>query len=157
MPIHANELRSGNKLQYFIGEGEAEWEVTTIDGQDIVWAETKNENFNQVHKPIPLSPELLEACGFRLESESHFKCSYNTVERIDQIYSESIFDDESNASIKLDCVLDEKTRAVRRIGIRDLTCRGVAGTAGSPHDLKFVHQLQNIIFVLTGTELTINL
>lgn len=66
--IKPEDLRHGNKLLYHIGEDGIEWGVTTIDWQDIKWCSEKNENFNKVYRPIPLTEKVLtEWCGFKVE------------------------------------------------------------------------------------------
>lgn len=63
--IDPKELRLGNKMEYFIGEEGLKWESCTIDWQDIKWCEEENENFNKVHRPIPLTEGWLRKTPFK--------------------------------------------------------------------------------------------
>jgi hypothetical protein len=58
--IQANELRIGNVLMYMSDEGPMRCK---IDAQDILFCQDVNVAFNEVHKPIPLTPELLLEMG----------------------------------------------------------------------------------------------
>ena len=64
--IQANELRVGNALEYFVEDSlaESEWILNIVDADDIALA-CKDEYFNKYYRPIPLTPEILEKCGFR--------------------------------------------------------------------------------------------
>lgn len=117
--IQANEIRIGNIFQYFIGEDGCEWEETKIDWQDIKWAVEKNENFNQVHKAIPLSLEWLERCGIE-NRKVNLDDGYYIITGVDYSYLQQ-----------------------KRVGeMLIVSCQ-------------YLHQLQNLYYALTGTELTI--
>lgn len=60
-PIQPNELRVGNVLMY-TGSDERPM-MCTIDAMDIYMCEKRIEEFNRVHKPIPITPELLLELG----------------------------------------------------------------------------------------------
>lgn len=62
--IKATDLRVGNKLEYFINEEGIEWDETTVDAQDILWCQDKEETFNKVHRAIKLTEERLIKLGF---------------------------------------------------------------------------------------------
>lgn len=90
--------------------------------------ESKMDMFVSLAEPIPLTPEVMEKCGFvksKLEGyDVHFKYSHHKLHSaITALYN-------SEFSIKLDDV-----------------ARGV----------KSLHQLQSLFFALTGEELPINL
>ena len=64
--IQPNELRIGNYIEYFIEdkfEGD-EWVLNKVDEDDIVFCVLNKEQFNLSYRPIPLTPEVLENCGF---------------------------------------------------------------------------------------------
>ena len=67
--IKVEHLKSGNILQFFIGEEGCEWEYTKIDWQDIKWCQEKNANFNKFHKGIEITKDLLKQTDFQLQSE----------------------------------------------------------------------------------------
>lgn len=58
-----NELRIGNVLMY-TGSEEGPMRYT-IDAEDIRYCEGDVDRFNEVHKPIPITPELLVEVGFQ--------------------------------------------------------------------------------------------
>lgn len=123
--IEAKELRVGNKLQYYIGEDGCEWEETTIDWQDIKWATEENENFNKVHKPIPITEDILLRMGFVKEP---------------------------NASKTNDLFIHGILSLAKREG--DYSCAiHTLLTYPLPVKVKYVHQLQNLFHALTGQEL----
>lgn len=132
-PINPEELRIGNTLQYYIGEEGCEWDETTIDWQDLKWCTEKNENFNQVHKPISLSEEWLKGFGFEKAigyiretfDEKSLELAFNTDTAEVQWYC---FYRNVNPGMNDDYV------ALRK-------------------NLKYVHELQNLYFALTGEEL----
>lgn len=134
--IKASDLRVGNTLQYFIGEDGCEWESTTLDWQDIKWAQEKNDNFNLVHKPIPLTPELLEKCGFEWETEKHSHLEMETVagHLLTFYYDKGILE-----------------------SIQFYTVDSSEAYFHPPDNFRFLHQLQNLYFALTGSELEVNL
>lgn len=102
--------------------------------------------------PIPLTPEILEACGFRLDSESQYRCAYNGITRLDKVYAESIFSGD-DPNLHIDCIMDAEGKEVRRIGVNGFVYLGMYGNAGTPVDLKYLHQLQNCYYFLTNKEL----
>jgi hypothetical protein len=127
--LKANELRCGNLINYLTAEGDNL--ETTIDWQDLKWVTEDPNGFNYVHLPIPLTEEWLVKLGFEK------------------------FDDDGY-SIKVD-------NATLIIDIEDFSI----GVFHSEYDynkglyftpnkcFRTVHQLQNLFFSLTETELTI--
>ena len=73
MTLTPNFLPVGSIVEYNIGEHDTpEWEVNTIDFEDIRICVENNERFNRNYRPIPLTPEILtEWCGF--EKVSNFE------------------------------------------------------------------------------------
>lgn len=104
-------------------------------------------------EPIPLTEEWLLKFGFRLEGISKYVCGYNLIKRTDKIYCETIFPIGEDRNIQLDVILNEDETELRRIGIRGFDYSGMRGISNSPLDIKYVHQLQNLFFALTGEEL----
>lgn len=71
--IQANELRVGSILNYYIDE-ENEWIPTTLDWQDIKWISEDPKGFNEVHKPVELTEEVLLDCRIKA---SVFKSNFS--------------------------------------------------------------------------------
>ena len=117
--ITPNQIRTGNSFQYFIGEYGCKWDITKLDWQDIKWCADENENFNKVHKPIPLTDDWLLKFGFKKEDKTPSKehGQYFSIWILDYKYSFAY------APFREDC------------------------------GIKYVHQLENLYFALTGTEL----
>jgi len=115
--IKENELRIGNRLLYHINEDGIEWDICTIDWQDIKWIAEDTEWFNKKHKPIPLTEEWLLKFGFEVINKSFYH--YNKKPILD--YTKDLNNDWY-------------------ILIND----------GEKVYLKYVHQLQNLYFALTG-------
>lgn len=116
--IKANELRLGN---YFIEDGE----IKTVN----------SHTFNSVVfddlQPIPLTPEILENCGF--EFKTGWKANGGEIE-VEQY--------ELNTSC----------------GLFDASCSSTGAMIISWRDKDFpkcdyLHQLQNLFFAITGKEL----
>lgn len=133
--MKANELRIGNCYNYryfdFI-EDMQEWLImTTVDADDLKWLEA-NPN-DPYYEPIPLTEEWLlkfgVLCPFMLDSEKSF------VSNLVAKYNE--FDEDWNYVV--DSCLHATTGGIMYISVV----------------VKYVHQLQNIYFALTGEELTI--
>lgn len=115
--IPANALRIGNYVEV---EGRP---IPILNGQEIDYG-------HAVQFPIPLTPEILESCGFKkIESPQLFG------------WYSSVF-----GNLKLcwchgdDVTLDDKE-----------------GDEIAAFPCKHLHQLQNLYFALTGKELTVTL
>jgi hypothetical protein len=106
--------------------------------------------------PIPLTIEILEKCGFILESESLYRLINSDISRIDRLYVQDVSDEE-RPNMKLDCILDPSTLKIRRIGIHNFSYSNMTGRQGTPIDIRFLHQLQNLYYVLTREELEVKL
>lgn len=145
--IEAKELKLNN------------WVI--IDGDECILDEDAMEvlfsarNFSDL-MPLPLTTQVLEACGFRLDSTNHFKCGYNETERLDLIYCESIYS-TFEPNMHLEVITDPKTNEIRRIGIKGFTYDSPYCLLDSPYDLKYLHDLQNLYFSLTRKELIYSL
>lgn len=122
--INANELRIGNWL---LGCNNYYFQVDT---DTFVALEHKSSNYNSdCPAPIPLTPEILEKCGFEFE-----KSGYNDFD----IYGTWVID-----NFEITQFIDNGF--------------GISLLDGEYVDLSFVHELQNIYFITKQTELQITL
>ena len=118
--IQPNELRIGNRV-FWNKEKSLYYTINMEDFSSLFVFD--------IIEPIPLTPEILEKCGFSV--------AYNHINGLPMPYS---YD-----TLKLQGILFEfsdngylvKTRQKSK-----LTC------------IKYIHQLQNLYFALTGEELT---
>jgi hypothetical protein len=132
--IKANELRIGNILNY-TGKGNAAYPSGIVavnevlsDGINLSMGDSTVYEF-ELLQPIPLTPEILEKVGFEKD--------HNT----------SFFKYPLPLSIaKLSVNPDNGTVWLRK-----------NGNSLNPIDVKYVHQLQNLYFTLSGEELEVNL
>jgi len=156
--IKAKELRQGNKFNCDAG-------IKTVNGVDkfgFIYFEkcepaVRDSRRHQSQcEPIQLTRDIIEKSGFRLLSYSEWHSTIGTAERKDYIYVETIFPREEDNNMTLEVICDFKTDAIRRIGICDFNYSTMRGITGTPMDIKYVHQLQNLFYYLTGEELNIN-
>jgi len=160
--IQAKELRPLN-LIWYNDPGKAGRRILCVDA-----VKKSNASIQEKHDyngdlwfpllscdPIPLDEKWLERCGFIEDSVSHWKCSHSDIARIDKEYVQVIFPMDEDNNMKLEVFLDPDTNGIRRISVKDFNYSQMRGLAGSPLDIKFVHQLQNIFFTFTGQELEI--
>jgi hypothetical protein len=139
--IKANELRIGNYV--FVGQlKDKYYRVDIISSANLLTPLTAHQMFESDDKAkcihvegngvynsqeqlhgIPLTPELLEQCGFK----------NGIIRNFEKGVKMSVGDDTAY--------------------IGDLTSTSGAGITG----IKYLHQLQNLYFALTGEELTVNL
>jgi hypothetical protein len=135
--IQKTDLRIGNHLKYFIGEEGIDWDATKIDVQDLQWCEEKNENFNEVHKGIELTTTILVMSGFTEDNHNRF----TVWKDLQTHYLEFIVMPDGfypmYAQLPELSSEEEQRVALNRI--------------------KYVHELENLFFVLTGKELNVNL
>lgn len=138
--MKANELRIGNKVLMAF-----ENVIETVNARMIGYINKANEN-GQTHpfEPIPLTPEILEKCGFEnrgIKQTNEFTKEtlfvlYNIIDgtssfvaaHIEDSYGGEMFT-EWQARIDHDCIYTK--------------------------ELEYLHQLQNLYFALTGQELAI--
>lgn len=132
--IQANELRIGNVVNYLIKDEldeRKEWYDTHyIDVYDIKECVEDNDVFNKFHKPIRLTEEILFKCGF--------KDIYNKMWLILE-GSPNIEINKSTFQVSVWETINDETEGIYLNNIR------------------YLHQLQNLYFALTGKELEINL
>ena len=129
--MEANELRLGNLCEYFIQDNVEKdyWVKNKIDIQDLELCLKEKEYFNKLYRPIPLTPEILEKCGFErltTKSENGYKAS---------VYS-------YRGKFSLTVLFDDGKLSV---------------SFWQGNEKQYLHQLLNLIFSLTGEELTVNL
>jgi hypothetical protein len=135
--IAANDLRIGNWLDFNgkmqrVGlidldlDDEGEELVASIEEYDTTYI-LRNGKI----KPIPLTPEILEACGFVNDSILLFGYTYLELEA----------DDGWNVFIKQD----------------DRPQQGTLNVVLLQNSIYYLHQLQNLFYALTGIELQIKL
>jgi hypothetical protein len=119
--IKAEELRIGNWV-LMQNQLEDYWPMPIEDGCEISGAEK--------YKPIPLTPEILEKCGFELNKYNstygHSGIGYLCLEPLNQ-------------------------------GQYDVIPICDNGKAINKKPLQHLHQLQNLYYTLTGEELNLNL
>lgn len=147
-----SELRIGNYFQWkdIASMGHGVDQIT--NGQQIM-------DYIDFKEGIPLTEEWLLKFGFELHEESHHKFpkirdlydESKIVERLDKLYQfkESSIED-SAGDMDVLVILDPETKTLRSMsikGVRETFCCA---------DIQFVHQLQNLYFALTGSELTIH-
>jgi len=115
--IKANELRIGNWYNFKNPMGDT-FTPSIFD----FWTEAIG--FEAYGEPIPLTPEILEKCGFKKsENEKFFKRDFYIL----------VIDEDGSYAFGTDTY------------------------DGYFTDIKYLHQLQNLYFALTGEELKINL
>lgn len=105
--------------------------LCTLDGEDIKRMSEDNFFLNELHEPIPITEEILLKCGF--EKEEVYGCPHVVFYFRGKL---------------MDLTLDFKLSTSHS---RDYGSQSVNGS----QVFKYVHQLQNIYFALTGQELEI--
>lgn len=120
--LNANELRLGNWVSETNSKGKTFYVQINIDFLETLVVEP------DVFDPVPLTPEILEKCGFKPHDKfDYFKNYLALGHKGSSNYVVAEFD--------------------RIDGQGHLLRRGIS----------YLHQLQNLYFALTGQELPINL
>jgi hypothetical protein len=142
--INTAELRLGNCVKLedgrFVNVG-----MIDINGVIKVQNTSLVDEFASIPNadPIPLTPELLEACGF--EHSHHQINDMETEER----YAVRIDETNYSACFVTETYGGEPHHGLRfRIGWDDVMY---------PAQFKYLHDLQNAIYFFTGTELPVDL
>ena len=133
--IKANELRLGNALEYLVEDcvdNSSEWMLNIVDTADIVDAASNESIFNKYYRPIPLTPEILEKCGFRMERKQWALNVGGELFHYAFIEGFVVYAKNKNYN---ELTLDSVTKPNRSRFIQHL------------------HQLQNLYFALTNEEL----
>ena len=125
--IKENELRIGSILNYLTAEGDIC--LATIDCQDLKWLNEDPKGFNMVHSVIELTPEWLIKFGFEEKERDHSIIYFIGINFVTNDY---LFD------------------------ITWIEGYSYPFYRNGYFEIKYVHQLQNLYFALTGEELEVN-
>lgn len=106
------------------------------------------QNATHWYFPIPLTEEWLEAFGLKLQLVSKHDFKFNKVLRTDKIYTTNPFNLEEEYNFEIEVVKDGDDNVVRRIGVKGIEYLDAS-------NILYVHDLQNIHFALTKTELVL--
>jgi hypothetical protein len=128
--VKASELRHGNLVYQ---DGAIEKVVGIVDNKITIQGTIRYTAKEEAYEPIPLTPELLEKCGFenltlKLTGDTNLEINPDGDE-----YDVFIRQQDENNYLQQDFVFLTKA------------------------SFKYLHQLQNLYFALTGSELEINL
>jgi hypothetical protein len=124
-----HDLKCGNILNYDTAEGEIL--PTVINWQDLKWITEDPKGFNLVHSPIELTNEILTKLGFQL-----FQSGY---------YCKNITSD--NFYYTIGRVHDRELR---------FTMEGDGKALSTRLKVKYLHELQNLHYSLTGVMLSLS-
>lgn len=125
--MKANELRIGNLLIYK-GDGKV-YPVALID------KDTFDEDGNML-EPIPLTSEILEKCGFKKRRDGEYLYSIELDKHISIVINKDTF---------------------FPMLLQDAEFSGGELSVFCCNEIKYLHQLQNLKFALTGEELEVKL
>jgi hypothetical protein len=135
--IKANELRIGNWVEY-LGKY-VQCDINTI------YAISKIVDESKIYNPIPLTPEILEKCGFVWWKQEETGRSY-LIADLKNASLELAFNKGRNDMMSLfqrTAPIDSDIYPLKRVI-----------HFGSNHP-NFIHELQNLYFALTGEELNV--
>lgn len=133
--IQPQELRLGSVLNYWIEE-EKTFVPTRVDWQDLRYISEDPKGFNDSHKPIPLTEEILLKCGF---CSNEYKNGYIGI--------------DVKRNVTTDFVL---TKPFLMGEFQKLyTWEYRAGGVPFFNQIEHLHQLQNLFFALIGQELQV--
>ncbi len=128
--VKASELRSGNVLFFLVGQVNGDFKpmATVITAKQIAIMEETDNKTDDFWVPIPLSHEILEKNGFVKLDHSEYYCfekwmDKGTLIEISITLEGEVYYDTPKTQIKL------------------------------PLKYPFLHQLQNLTYFLTGTEI----
>lgn len=143
--IQANELRIGNWIadrggkQWQIDHWEYPNKVASIEpylcelNGHYIYGHPLTEELDYL-QPIPLTPEILEKCGFE--------------KGVSEWYNKNYFTDCMEYAEEMQLQVNLKSF---RCGIFDVDFGGTNAMTANP--IKYLHQLQNLYYALTGEEL----
>lgn len=126
--IKPQDLRVNNLVHYLI-EDDNEYIPHRIDWQDLKELHEDPKDFNKWHKPIPITEEILLKAGFRPNGSMDERKYWS------DLYPITFLNHPNPKTARLICF------------IHGLSCGHI----------KHIHELHNLIHVLTGHELTIEL
>lgn len=112
--IKGTELRIGNWVEFPNPEFKP---LQILDGEMI-------DNWSPLSRAIPLTPEILEGCGFEKFGDWFIKKSYPIHVNVSLLHKKTTIGQNEEYEVE---------------------------------GIKYLHQLQNLYFALTGEELQINL
>jgi len=126
--LHSTSLRIGNWVQAPLGEYMKVEQLGHPENSDYIFARMADgQGFGQNNfEGIPLSPEILEKCGFKV---------------VNHVHGYSFYTLHSSRINK--CALDIYKEKTLWMGYNVSRC-------------DYLHQLQNLYWCLTGTELEYN-
>lgn len=134
--ITAKELRSGvSKLYYLSSEGDEL--ICNIDRQDIEWIERDTKGFNLVHRPIPLTEEILLKCGFEKTDDYGDIIYYELKNRGRRSYYICFDHDDISFGLSL--------------------YGACTSLIYDSENLQYLHHLQNLFYSISGKEIDVNL
>jgi hypothetical protein len=127
--INANELRIGNWIKHGESPGMHEFPNTLFQVSTDLFYDIARGHISEYHlEPIPLTPELLEKCGFEKRPMAYMRL------KSDSFYI-------SVRTKHMTFAISKSDKATWRLMV----------------NIKYLHQLQNLYFALTGKELEIDL
>ena len=130
MSMKANELRIGNYIKLMFNY--EDYELLQVTSDELVDVDKKRADY----EPIPLTEEWLYKFGFK------------DIEKSDNDYI-TYTDSNHDYYLQLDVRRRDGKYTILDNSFDDLRDFSMV-------DISYVHQLQNIYFVLTGEELTLN-
>ncbi len=137
--IRPEEIRKSNLFEYYIGEDGIEWQATPMDGQDILWCEENSKDFSKNHRPIKLTPDWLERGGFEYDKDEGG-------------WFYELMPDISTTT----CLCIDLHVGINK-NLASIVFKEKKTNALHHHmyhvDCEFLHQLQNLYFALTNSEL----
>jgi hypothetical protein len=142
--IQASELRIGNWVSY----GTHYVKINGIKSNGIIQTKPALDGYADAYTPIPLTPEILEKAGFDRR--------HHNVNEFDIWVAE---DTETQSGINQISIVLENGNLVLELWHFDYSYKTNDDHEQDLIDIKvkYVHQLQNLYFALTGQELTIDL
>jgi hypothetical protein len=127
--LSVEELRTGNCL-YYVDTDQVGKMISRIDWQDLQWLTKKPESFNECHKPIVLTVDVLDKCAISINRVS---VSY----RIDLPFKNEVL------FLSLTEVGNGKPFTISIFSF---------GTSKELRQVNYLHDLQNLYWSLTGTD-----
>ena len=130
--MKANQIRIGNHLKYRSVE-DGKWHIRKVDGVGIVMCEQQNELFNEVNRPIKLNETILVRSGFPRSPNGHFCIQIGP----------GLLELSPRSGGYLPAYKTEPLTTEEQTVFL--------------HRLWYVHEFENLYFVLTGREISLDL
>jgi hypothetical protein len=128
--IQANELRCGNALYWSTNN-----DLVFVDSEHIRMCSVSNKSFNELYKLIPITEEWLLKLNFSEGFDWEEGNFTNSLDNSILLY----FDEYKNIWV-----------------VGKYLYSGFAGSFTKLAEIKYINQLQNLYFALTGEELTLS-